>query len=202
MHYGKKKTEILTFKTVVIALILLLVGGYAVSKLMKAGPSNPDDRTQLARCLTDKGVKMYGAYWCPHCARQKEAFGPSFKYVHYVECAVPGNRREQTEICKKEGISGYPTWEFADGTRKSGELTLSDLARQAGCAYGDVQAESMDSGDAAKGDGTQSGDAMQGDGAQSGDATGGDAMNADDGTDSGNAADGGAMDDGTTTPAN
>ena len=34
----------------------------------------------FARCLEDRQVKMYGAYWCPHCAEQKEMFGESFDW--------------------------------------------------------------------------------------------------------------------------
>lgn len=64
----------------------------------------------LAKCLSDKGVKMYGAYWCPHCQNQKKAFGDSFKYINYIECADGQNG--QTQICKDNGITGYPTWEF------------------------------------------------------------------------------------------
>ena len=40
----------------------------------------------FAKCLTQKSVVMYGAYWCPHCQAQKKLFGSSFKYVNYVEC--------------------------------------------------------------------------------------------------------------------
>lgn len=66
----------------------------------------------FAKCLTEKGVKMYGAYWCGHCANQKKAFGESFKYVNYIECADENNRNIQLEVCVKAGIEGYPTWEF------------------------------------------------------------------------------------------
>jgi hypothetical protein len=45
----------------------------------------------FARCLTDRGVKMYGAWWCPHCQEQKEKFGASFEYVPYVECGIKGD---------------------------------------------------------------------------------------------------------------
>lgn len=65
----------------------------------------------FAKCLTEKGVKMYGAYWCGHCQNQKKAFGDSFKYVNYIECADP-NSQKQLDVCAKEGIEGYPTWEF------------------------------------------------------------------------------------------
>lgn len=64
----------------------------------------------LAKCLTDKGVKMYGAYWCPHCQNQKKAFGDSFKYINYTECADP-NVEGQLEVCQKAKIESYPTWE-------------------------------------------------------------------------------------------
>lgn len=40
----------------------------------------------FARCLSDRGVKMYGAYWCPHCQDQEKEFSASFEYAPYVEC--------------------------------------------------------------------------------------------------------------------
>src|SRR5579885_3423480 len=42
----------------------------------------------FAKCLTTKQAKMYGAFWCPHCAEQKEMFGSSFKYAPYIECGI------------------------------------------------------------------------------------------------------------------
>jgi hypothetical protein len=35
----------------------------------------------FAKCISAKQAKMYGAYWCPHCAEQKEMFGGAFQYV-------------------------------------------------------------------------------------------------------------------------
>ena len=66
----------------------------------------------FARCLGDRGVKMYGAYWCPHCIEQKEKFGASFEYAPYVECGVKGDLHATSEICKQENIHHYPTWQF------------------------------------------------------------------------------------------
>ena len=86
----------------------------------------------FAQCLTKKGAKMYGAWWCPHCAEQKEFFGYAFRYVNYTECSPPG-QRTQTEVCKAAGIKSYPTWQFADGTRAEGELHLQALAEKTGC---------------------------------------------------------------------
>jgi parvulin-like peptidyl-prolyl isomerase len=86
----------------------------------------------FAKCLTDKGVKFYGAYWCPHCENNKELFGDSFQYVTYVECAVEGQPQVQTEACNDAGISGYPTW-VVNEKQYPGEQTLDSLAKLSGC---------------------------------------------------------------------
>jgi len=31
------------------------------------------------------------------------------------------------------GIEGYPTWEFPDGSRQSGEVPFSQLSERSGC---------------------------------------------------------------------
>ena len=30
---------------------------------------------KLAKFMTNEGMVLYGAYWCPHCKDQKELFG-------------------------------------------------------------------------------------------------------------------------------
>jgi Zn ribbon nucleic-acid-binding protein len=118
------------FRTIVITVIVAVVGAIAAMRYQekKAGP---DNRVGLAECLTQKGVKMYGAYWCPHCQKQKKIFGKAFSKVDYVECAVPGNPQQQVPACQDAGITGYPTWVFA-----SGDQPLKDLAEKAGCEFG------------------------------------------------------------------
>src|SRR5271165_3115517 len=66
----------------------------------------------FARCLGDRGVKMYGAYWCPHCQEQKEKFGDSFEYAPYIECGVKGELRAEAQVCKGADIKHFPTWQF------------------------------------------------------------------------------------------
>ena len=88
----------------------------------------------LAKCTAAKGAKMYGAYWCPHCQEQEEAFGSSFKYVNYVECGVKGNVHVQSDACKQAQIKHYPTWEFADGSRFEGKQTFEFLSEKTGCS--------------------------------------------------------------------
>jgi glutaredoxin len=77
----------------------------------------------------ENGVKMYGAFWCPHCIDQKELFEDAKDLIPYVECT------EEKEVCQREGISGYPTWKFTDGTSLSGSQSLSLLAQKSDCAY-------------------------------------------------------------------
>ena len=76
---------------------------------------------------------MYGAFWCPHCLKQKELFGNSFSKVAYIECSLP-DKSGQTQICRDAKIESYPTWEFSDGSRLVGEQTLENLATKTGCA--------------------------------------------------------------------
>jgi hypothetical protein len=81
----------------------------------------------FARCLTDRGFVMYGAYWCPHCQNEKAAFGVSFQYVKYVECA------KEPKACTEAGIKGFPTWISGDGRRFEGEQGLEKLTEASGC---------------------------------------------------------------------
>jgi rubredoxin len=134
----QKDKRALVFRIVVIAVLLGVVGAFAYTHYQES--KTPDHRGDLAQCLTDKGVKMYGAYWCPHCAAQKKDFGSAFKQVSYVECAIPGDPSSQTQACKDKNITGYPTWIFPahdgkDEERTSGEQKLTDLAEKAGCDW-------------------------------------------------------------------
>jgi len=89
----------------------------------------------LARCLTDRGVKMYGAWWCPHCVEQKEKFAASFEYAPYVECGIKGETHGQAQVCKDENVMHYPTWQFPPtGERVERVFTLQELSDRTGCA--------------------------------------------------------------------
>lgn len=92
----------------------------------------PGKYDNLARCLGEKGATFYGAFWCPHCNEQKQLFGKSAKLLPYVECST-ADGKGQTAICISKNIEGYPTWEFADGSRMSAVMTPSQLAEKTGC---------------------------------------------------------------------
>jgi hypothetical protein len=87
----------------------------------------------FAKCLSSKQVKMYGAYWCPHCAEQKEEFGKAFRYVNYVECAIPGSK-EMTPACKAANVQHFPAWQFGNNPLVEGVFSVQVLSDETGCS--------------------------------------------------------------------
>lgn len=92
----------------------------------------PGTYTELAQCIKDSGATFFGAFWCPHCNDQKKLFGDAVPLLPYVECSTVDGKG-QLPVCIDAGISSYPTWEFADKSRQSGELPLAVLAEKTGC---------------------------------------------------------------------
>jgi len=87
----------------------------------------------FARCLGEKGARMYGLYSCPHCAEQKEMFGSSEQYLPYIECGIKGSHN-LNPACTDAKVQHFPTWQFADGTRVEGAHPLDFLSQTTGCA--------------------------------------------------------------------
>jgi hypothetical protein len=95
--------------------------------------STPGQYDTFAQCIKDKGVTFYGAFWCPHCQEQKASFGKSARLLPYVECSTPDGRG-QLSVCGDNKIEGYPTWVFADSSRRSEVLTPEELAQITSCS--------------------------------------------------------------------
>lgn len=93
----------------------------------------PGALDEFAKCLKEKNVLFYGAFWCPHCQSQKRMFGNSEKYLPYVECST-ADSNGQLPVCNQANIKAYPTWQFQDGSRQEGELTLQELSEKSGCS--------------------------------------------------------------------
>jgi len=114
-------------------LIVLLTG-----LLLIAGCSSDYTREQLdslASCLKEKGIKEYGAFWCPNCAKQQKMFGSSYDIIKegvYVECDPRGDN-SQAELCIEKEIGKYPTWDFPNGERLIGVQQFEILAEKSGC---------------------------------------------------------------------
>lgn len=125
-YTGVKKTSYGKFVWVFIAIIV----AYGVYALV-SNAGEPAKYDSFAKCLGEKNAKFYGAFWCPHCTKQKKIFGSSAKYLPYIECST-SNKQGQTAVCISANIQNYPTWEFADGSR-TGSLTLRELSQKTGC---------------------------------------------------------------------
>jgi len=119
-------------KQTLISTIIIVLAIVVALVLLQRASSKPSIYNEFAACLGEKGATFYGAFWCPHCGDQKKAFGRAEEFLPYVECSTPDGQG-QTEVCIEKGIESYPTWEFADGSRVTGEQTMSFLAEKTGC---------------------------------------------------------------------
>ena len=109
-----KKTltvRIITFALILVAIVILM---RVVVRATKAAGTYDT----FAQCLVSKGVKFYGAFWCPHCQEQEKWLDASRQKLEreglYKECST-ADTRGQTELCKTAKIESYPTWNFANG---------------------------------------------------------------------------------------
>lgn len=110
-------------------ILVLFAGAYLAGRYYKNHRYD-----SFARCLASKNAKMYGLYWCPHCAEQKREFGASFRYVPYIECASENDPHALTPTCKAAGVKLFPSWQFGADLPKEGVLSLQDLSQKTGCS--------------------------------------------------------------------
>jgi hypothetical protein len=87
---------------------------------------------ELADYLTQQDVKMYGAYWCPHCHEQAQLFGKkAWSRINHIECVQDAQENPQPDVCKQAGIKGFPTWSI-NGKLDPGVKKLARLAEMTG----------------------------------------------------------------------
>lgn len=143
-----KKISIICY---IILLILSIFVSLVFASCEKASDPEIDN---FAKCLTEKGATMYGVFWCPHCAKQKNMFGASFKLINYVECDARCIRDENNKLptycngnignpglCKQKDVKLYPHWEFGDGTYTEGVQIFEDLAAKTGCSAPKIESK-------------------------------------------------------------
>lgn len=107
------------------------MGGLALFGMLSGCSALPNSyEAQLADHLTEGGAKLYGAYWCPYSAAQKDSFASAINRVPYVECDG-GGYNAQPETCQAAGIAVYPTWVIG-GDHYAGVQRLGKLARLSG----------------------------------------------------------------------
>lgn len=85
--------------------------------------NNPD--VALTKCLTKKGVKLYGANDCPLCLKQEQLFGnTAIQFLDYTDCS------KKPEECTH--LAKVPAW-YINGTLSYGVKTISDLKKLSVC---------------------------------------------------------------------
>lgn len=94
--------------------------------------ANEKDYSELAKCLTEKGVKFYGTYRCNYCKKQKDLFGDAMQYIDYVECD-PAGENGNPEACIKAKVERYPSWFFPGQGIEVGFHEAEDLAKKVNC---------------------------------------------------------------------
>ncbi len=116
----------------IIGLLILVLVVMGMVWLIKM-PGRSGKLDTFASCIKDSGATYYGAFWCPNCKNQEALFGRSASLLPRVECSTPDGRG-QLQVCKDASITGYPTWQFFDGTRETGTLSLDRLSEKTNCA--------------------------------------------------------------------
>jgi len=110
---------------------VIVIALFVLTSCAPQGPA-PGTYTELAKCLTDSGTKMYGAFWCGKCAKQKKALGDAFELINYIECD-PRGENSQTDLCLEKDVQSYPHWEFPDGSFEAKVFSPEELAQRSGC---------------------------------------------------------------------
>ncbi|MDZ4850954.1 MAG: tandem-95 repeat protein [Pirellulaceae bacterium] len=109
----------------------LSTSGSEVSTSVAEGEAAPD-LVAFAKSLRDAGVIFFGADWCPNCIQQKKLFEDGSQFLNFVEVTNPDrtpNTRGNTE-----GVFTYPTWQFQNGSRQTGVLSLAQISSSSGIA--------------------------------------------------------------------
>ncbi len=114
------------------AFAALLIALVTAMLCAPVGTAQSNGLDAFAKCVAEKKATMYGSFLCPHCDDQRKLFGPSFRYIPYVECSVRGSR-QTTFPCIAAQIRFTPTWIFADGERRTGVQPLKNLSEKTGC---------------------------------------------------------------------
>lgn len=111
----------------VLALIKFTLGGDSAKNSANSSVNSYlQERNSLVKCLSEKGVKMYGSDTCPYCQNQKKMFGEDFTKINYINCDF------DKSVCSEKGITGYPVWEI-DDKMSAGLKSLEELAAATGC---------------------------------------------------------------------
>merc|ERR1712094_20367 len=93
-----------------------------------------EEAIRVSKALLAAGAKMYGAFWCSHCAEQKLTFGQeAMATFPYVEGFPDGWQKgsKGNPACNAAGVKAFPTW-VIKGQTFEGEQTFEQLEQALG----------------------------------------------------------------------
>lgn len=117
-----------SFVAVAVVVVTIHLVFYSGTTVVASGQEDPWLRG-LTTHMENTGAKMYGAFWCPACQKQKEMFKASAHRIPYVECSPAGRHGRTSSKCLAAGVRSYPTW-IIKGQRHTGTLTPTTLANR------------------------------------------------------------------------
>ncbi len=93
------------------------------------GESIPD-LVGFAQALAESGTQLFGAAWSAASTEQRDLFEDGRNELPFIE--ITGPDRTLNSIGVAEDITVFPTWEFPDGSRSEGVLTLEEISERSG----------------------------------------------------------------------
>ncbi len=124
----------------IIILFVLTIGFYYTTKTLSSvtgksivgwiiftGIGKQTQMDDFAKCLTEKGAKLYINENSDGYEKQLKIFGSSSQYLYIVDCD------EDVKLCKEENIQKNPTWIF-NWEIYEGILKLGELKKISGCS--------------------------------------------------------------------
>lgn len=134
---GKYVGSMIEFKEIKESFTEQAIKETQKQQTIEAGYSEEDLKKleEFNKCLSQKGVKIYGANWCGWTQRWVSTLGGS-KAVSpiYVECT------ENENLCNSENIRGYPTTKI-NGKEYSGPRTIEAIGKEVGCPIPNLTGE-------------------------------------------------------------
>ncbi|MEI7718711.1 MAG: hypothetical protein WCI72_02495 [archaeon] len=119
-----EKKYVITISVIVILLLASLIY-YSISR--PTPEFTAAEKESLAKCLTQKGIYLYGTINCPNCEVQKKEFEEAVTEIVYVNCFI------ETKRCGKYSEQKvYPFWGM-NTTTIVGPVPLAKLKEKTSC---------------------------------------------------------------------
>lgn len=115
---AKKSSKNALLISIFAVVLIVAIAGASFSYINSKKPAPLDE---FAKCLTEKGAVMYGAYWCQYTQAQKRMFGNSMKFINYKD------------FTDNKEVKKTPTW-FIDGEKYENVQSFDRLAAITGCS--------------------------------------------------------------------